>query len=38
MRAQKPFYISAYGIIRCNLENFVGVSEVMVFLETFQIA
>lgn len=25
-RAQKPFYISAYGFMRCDLGNFVGVS------------
>lgn len=25
MQAQRPFYISAYGIMRCNLELFVGV-------------
>lgn len=27
MRAQHSFHVSAYGIVRCNLENFVGVSE-----------
>lgn len=26
MRAQQPFYISAYGIIRCDLETFLAVS------------
>lgn len=26
MRAQQPFYISAFGIMRGNLESFVGVS------------
>lgn len=26
MLSQQPFYISAFGIMRCNLENFVGVS------------
>lgn len=26
MLAQKPFYVSAFGIIRCNLESFVAVS------------
>lgn len=26
-RAQKPFYLSAYGVMRCNLENFVRVSK-----------
>lgn len=26
MRAQKPFYISAYGLVHCRLENFVSVS------------
>lgn len=27
MRAQKQFYISAYGILSCHLENFAGVSQ-----------
>lgn len=26
MRAQQPFYISAYGVMPCDLENFLGVS------------
>lgn len=26
VRAQHPFYLSAYGIMRCTLENFVRVS------------
>lgn len=26
LRSQKPFYISGYGIMACNLENFLGVS------------
>lgn len=26
MRAQQPFHLSAYGIMECNLRNFVGVS------------
>lgn len=29
MRAQHSFHVSAYGIVRCNLENFVGVSGVV---------
>lgn len=28
MQAQRPFYLSAFGIMRCNLENFLGVSAV----------
>lgn len=27
MRAQHSFHVSAYGVVRCNLENFVGVSK-----------
>lgn len=27
MRGQRSFYISAYGMMHCNLENFVGVSD-----------
>lgn len=27
LRAQQPFYLSAYGIMALNLENYVGVSE-----------
>lgn len=27
MRAQQPFYLSAYGVVRCTLENYIGVSE-----------
>lgn len=27
MRSQRPFYLSAYGLLELNLENFVGVSE-----------
>lgn len=26
IRAQQPFYLSAYGVMRCTLENFVRVS------------
>lgn len=26
VRARRPFFISAYGVMHCNLENFLGVS------------
>lgn len=29
IRAQQPFYISSYGIVKCNLSNFIGVSELV---------
>lgn len=35
MRAQQPFYVSAYGVMHCNLENFVGVSEYQLGLQFF---
>lgn len=26
MQSQKPFYLSAFGIVALNLENYIGVS------------